>query len=81
MRVSDKYRSPARIHCCDAAPTPTGFAEIVSDDFSATRAQAIDFGRQAKIFTANALAQPFTIYTRIARSLGNSDLFRDLGQL
>jgi endonuclease YncB( thermonuclease family) len=29
-----------------------------------TRAQAIDLGRQAKIFTARALAQPFTIYTR-----------------
>jgi endonuclease YncB( thermonuclease family) len=28
-----------------------------------TRAQAIDLGRQAKIFTASALAQPFTIYT------------------
>jgi endonuclease YncB( thermonuclease family) len=32
--------------------------------FGLTRAQAIDLGRQAKIFTANALAQPFTIYTR-----------------
>ena len=32
--------------------------------FRLTRAQAIELGRQAKIFTANALAQPFTIYTR-----------------
>ena len=32
--------------------------------FGLTRAQAIELGRQAKIFTANALAQPFTIYTR-----------------
>ena len=32
--------------------------------FGLTRAQAIDLGRQAKIFTASALAQPFTIYTR-----------------
>jgi endonuclease YncB( thermonuclease family) len=32
--------------------------------FGLTRAQAIDLGREAKIFTANALAQPFTIYTR-----------------
>jgi hypothetical protein len=30
--VSNPDRSPARIHGCDAAPTPTGFAEIVSDD-------------------------------------------------
>jgi len=32
--------------------------------FGLTRAQAIDLGRQAKILTANAVAQPFTIYTR-----------------
>ena len=32
--------------------------------FGLTRAQAIELGRQAKKFTANALAQPFTIYTR-----------------
>jgi hypothetical protein len=25
--------SPFRTHRCDAAPAPTGFAEIVSDDF------------------------------------------------
>ena len=32
--------------------------------FGLTRAQAIELGRQAKKFTANALTQPFTIYTR-----------------
>jgi hypothetical protein len=32
VRVRDKDCSLARVHCCDAAPTPTGFAEIVSDD-------------------------------------------------
>jgi endonuclease YncB( thermonuclease family) len=32
--------------------------------FGLTRAQAIELGRQAKIFTARALSQPFTIYTR-----------------
>jgi hypothetical protein len=31
--------------------------------FGLTRAQAIELGRRAKIFTASALAQPFTIYT------------------
>jgi hypothetical protein len=31
MRISNEDRSPARIHGCDAAPTPTGFAEIVGD--------------------------------------------------
>ena len=39
-----------------------------SDDqaayFGLTRAVAIELGKQAKIFTASALAQPFTIYTR-----------------
>jgi hypothetical protein len=32
--------------------------------FGLTRAQAIELGRQAKIFTASAFAQPFTVYTR-----------------
>jgi endonuclease YncB( thermonuclease family) len=32
--------------------------------FGLTRAQAIQLGNQAKTFTAHALAQPFTIYTR-----------------
>jgi hypothetical protein len=32
VRACNKDRSPARIHGCDAAPTPTGFAEIVGDD-------------------------------------------------
>jgi endonuclease YncB( thermonuclease family) len=31
------------------------------------RQQAIELGRQAKIFTASALAQPLTIYTRWRR--------------
>jgi hypothetical protein len=33
MPFSNEDCSPARIHAWDAAPTPTGFAEIVSDDF------------------------------------------------
>jgi hypothetical protein len=33
MSVSNKDYSPAGIHGCDAAPTPSGSAEIVSDDF------------------------------------------------
>jgi pSer/pThr/pTyr-binding forkhead associated (FHA) protein len=33
MRVRNEDRSPVGIHGSDAAPTPTGFAEIVSDDF------------------------------------------------
>jgi hypothetical protein len=33
MRVRDKDRSPVGIHRCNAAPTPTGFADVVSDYF------------------------------------------------
>jgi hypothetical protein len=33
MRVSNEDRSPFGIHGIDTAPTPTGFARIVSDDF------------------------------------------------
>jgi hypothetical protein len=29
VRVSNEDRSPVEVHGCDAAPTPTGFAEIV----------------------------------------------------
>jgi hypothetical protein len=32
--VCNPDRSPARIYRCDTTPTSTGFAEIVSDDFS-----------------------------------------------
>jgi hypothetical protein len=35
MRVSNPDRSPVGINRCDAAPTPTCFTEITSDDFSA----------------------------------------------
>src|SRR5260370_19714220 len=33
MRVSNEDCSPFRIRDCNAAPTPSGVAEIVSDDF------------------------------------------------
>ena len=33
MRVCNPDRSPVGINRLDAAPTPTGFAELVSDDF------------------------------------------------
>jgi hypothetical protein len=41
MRISNEGRLPARIHGGDTAPTPTGFAEIVSDDFPVFHAQRI----------------------------------------
>jgi hypothetical protein len=33
MWVCNPDRSPVGINRCDIAPTPTGFAEIVSNDF------------------------------------------------
>jgi hypothetical protein len=33
MCVSNPDRSPVGTNRCDAAPTPTGFAEIAGDDF------------------------------------------------
>ena len=33
MCVCNPDRSPVGIHCGRTAPTPTGFADIVSDDF------------------------------------------------
>jgi len=33
MRVNNEDRSPVRINRRDTAPTPTGVAEIVRDDF------------------------------------------------
>jgi len=33
MCVNNPDRLPVGINRCDAAPTPTGFTEIVSDDF------------------------------------------------
>jgi hypothetical protein len=41
MRVCNPDRSPVGINRCDAAPTPTGFAEIVSDDFPVLHAGRI----------------------------------------
>jgi hypothetical protein len=33
MCIDNPDCSPLRIHTCNTVPTPTGFAEIVSDDF------------------------------------------------
>src|SRR5438874_13514974 len=57
--------------------------------FGLTRAQAIELGSQAKVFTARALAQPFTIYTRWRKVFGPTRYYaivmtsggRDLNEL
>ena len=41
MRVNDPDRLPVGINCGDAAPTPSGFAEIVSDDFPILHGKSI----------------------------------------
>jgi hypothetical protein len=50
MRVSNKDRSAVGINRCNTALTPTGFAEIVSDDFPLLHPTQLDFdnliGRQ-----------------------------------
>jgi len=33
VRICNEDCSPVAVHGCNAAPTPTGFAEIISDDF------------------------------------------------
>jgi len=42
MCVNNPDCSPARVRSCDTASTPTGFAEIVSDDFPGFH---LDFAR------------------------------------
>jgi hypothetical protein len=37
MCVNNSHRSPLTIHSHNTATTPTGFAEIVSDDFPVIR--------------------------------------------
>jgi hypothetical protein len=56
MRVSNPDRSPLGINGCDAAPSPSGFAEIVSDDFpnpSRTTASRLLFLAEFARFTAH----------------------------
>jgi hypothetical protein len=38
MRVSNEHRSSVGIDSCDTTPTPSGFAEIVGDDFQVPHA-------------------------------------------
>jgi hypothetical protein len=33
VRIGNEGRSPVEVHVCNAAPTPAGFAQIVSGDF------------------------------------------------
>ena len=58
VSISNKDGSPARIHSCDAAPTPTGFAEIVSDDLPVLHAAA-DSGPAALLIVENDLRVSF----------------------
>jgi hypothetical protein len=58
MRVCNKDRSPARVPSCDTAPTPTGFAEIVSDGFPVLHT-ATDSGPAALLIVENDLRGSF----------------------
>jgi hypothetical protein len=41
MRVSNPDCSPAGINRCDTAPTPTGFAEIVGDEYQLVAVESL----------------------------------------
>jgi endonuclease YncB( thermonuclease family) len=72
VRLSDNRLETFRLYFVDTTESRSRGKR--SDEqaayFGLTRAQAIDLGRQAKIFTATALAQPFTIYTRWRKVFG-----------
>jgi hypothetical protein len=48
MRVSNPDRSPVGIHGCNAAPTPSRFAEIVSDDFPVFHGERCSFSENRR---------------------------------
>jgi hypothetical protein len=39
VRINNPDCSPARVHSCNTAPTPTGFAQVIGDDFPVLHAQ------------------------------------------
>jgi hypothetical protein len=64
MRVRNPDCSPVEVHGCNAAPTPTGFAEMVSDDFPVFHAlilPLVPFHRKTALcqkYLFTALPQP-----------------------
>ena len=56
MCVNNEDRSPARIRSRDTAPTPIGFAEIVSDDFPVLHAR-----KTHEVFSSNAALVRFAV--------------------
>jgi hypothetical protein len=57
MRVCNKDRSPVAVHGCYVAPTPTGFAEIVSDDLPVLHASTATLSYAGVAFTASIVAE------------------------
>jgi len=61
LLVSNEDCSPAKIHGCDAAPTPTGFAQIVSDYFPVLHCSRLRIvARAIRVFPAFDTAMMWT---------------------
>jgi DNA uptake protein ComE-like DNA-binding protein len=64
------------VDCPESVATTDADAKRVREQaryFGITDAKKVfDFGREAKAFTTNALAEPFTVYTAFANALGRS---------
>jgi hypothetical protein len=71
VRIGDEDCLPAMIHGCNTAPTPTGFAEIVSDDFpvlhSAFLARRSSFAHAASSALFRAMAAVVAVLACVAR--------------
>jgi endonuclease YncB( thermonuclease family) len=69
----------ARLYFVDTPEAETAYRDRLKEQgayFHLNEAQAVELARQARKFTANALAKPFTVWTRWRSALGRSDLGR-----
>src|SRR6266536_2408360 len=73
VRIGNEDRSPVEVHSRNTAPTPTGFAEIVGDDFPVLHAGLLRVRLQDRALLN--LAKPTTrTFTTITIENGNSIL-------
>src|SRR5438552_14270299 len=68
-----------RLYFVDAPEEERAYADRIEEQaayFGISTDAAVEVGREASEFTKQALAKPFTIYTRWRRALGRSALWR-----
>ena len=65
MRISNKEGSPAKIHACDPAPTPTGFAEVAAAFCMTSRRRLLFFRSTNGNKEPNSNAVPKLIQKRL----------------